>query len=173
MIPLRSTSASTWPHCAEFSEASEKYEKLQFFSNGGCEASFCFGKSWVYTWPLICPTNKVLQIKCTKTIAKTNFDIQFANEVQISLQQPLEVRVWSTAKFWLILVKLNSAKLKEWNNLQNMTNFSIDGRTHILTWFANIEFFHIKNCYYFNYWFLLQQLDVKEYTTKSTWPKYQ
>ena len=148
VIPLRSTSASTRPHSVKFSEASKIFENLQLFSNGRYEASFCFAKSWIHIWPLICPTNQVSRIHCTKNIAKTNFDIQFTNEVQISLQRPLEVRVWSTATFRFILMKLNSAKLKEWNNFQNMTNYSSNGRTHILTWFAKIEFFHIRNYYY-------------------------
>ena len=172
VIPLRSTSASTRPHSVKFSEASKKFENLQLFSNGRYEASFCFGKSWIHIWPQICPTNQVSRIHCTKNIAKTNFNIQFTNEVQISLQWPLEVRVWSTAKFWLILMKLNCPKLKEWNNLKNMTNCSNDGRTHILTSFAKIEFFHIRNYYYYNCCFLFQQLDVKQYTTKTIRPKY-
>ena len=132
---------------------------------------FCRGKCWVHIWPLICPNNRPFWIPWTKNIAKNYFDFQFTNEIQVVLQHPHEVVIRSIAKCWPILMKLNHSKCKKLNISQIETKFSIDGRTHILTCFGIIDYYHIWHYFFSNYWVVFHQLDIKEYTIKSIWPR--
>ena len=127
------------------------------------------GNYWVHMWPLLCPTNEVSRYDRTANIAKNHFDLQFTNETQVSLKQPLEAAARSTTKFWPIWLKLSNSKLKLQNILENKANFEYDGRTPILTWFGRIEFYDILHQFYPNFWFWFHHLEVKECTTKRIW----